>query len=105
LPPIPPYLSAPPFNRDYVEWVPSKEFIDIMPDNDDYRLVADLSSDELCADIKNKKRVLWVYGRICYEDGILPKIRETRFCYETALDEKMEIDLVMSGPAVYRVET
>jgi hypothetical protein len=89
LPPVPPYLSDPPFNRDYVEWVPPNKFIDIFPDTDDYRLIADLSSDELHADIKSQRRVLWVYGRICYEDGILPEPRETRFCYETALDGKL----------------
>jgi len=55
--------------------------------------------------IDMKKVVMWAFGRICYEDGISPIKRETRFCYEMSVDEKLETFMSQGGPAIYRMET
>lgn len=105
LPLTPPYLSKPQTNADFIEWTSPGEFIDPMPEGKGYELIADLSDLELCSAIRDEKSILWIFGRICYGDGISPHSRETRFCYEVTVDEHSETGLVMSGPAIYRLET
>jgi len=105
LPLEPPYISEKEREGSYCEWINSGEKTDLVRDDGEYGLIADLSEVELCKDIRDKKVVLWVYGRICYEDGISPIKRETRFCYEASVDNNMVTYLAMSGPAVYRIET
>ncbi|HEY0264458.1 MAG TPA: hypothetical protein VGC07_08030 [Granulicella sp.] len=105
LPSTPPYFSKPETNADFVEWTAPNEFIDPIPEGKGYELMADLSDIELCSAIRDKKSALWVFGRICYGDGVSSTLRETRFCYEADVDENMITNLMMGGPAIYRVET
>ena len=104
LPPVPPYLSEPDTLGDFVESVPPNEFIAPV-DWKGYDFMADLSDLDLCAAIRDKQKVLWAYGRIVYMDGISSRRRETRFCYEATVDARMETNIDMSGPGVYRLET
>lgn len=107
LPLVPPYLSEERRGGDYAEWIDSGAKIDIFNDDWQYGLIANLSSVELCEKIRDKKVVLWVYGRIVYEDGISSVERETRFCYEASVEARapLETQLAMSGPPVYRIMT
>jgi len=106
LPEIPPYLSDPDTFGDYVEWVsPNDSITPIDLGREGYDFLADLSSDDLCAAIRDKQSVLWAYGRFLYFDGISPHRRETRFCYETTVDERMNTNILMSGPMAYRTES
>jgi hypothetical protein len=106
LPATPAYLAKRNPNWDFVEWVDSGKKIDLFRDNDgEIGLLADLTDPKLCDDIRDEKSVLWVYGRICYGDGISPVERETRFCYQTTVEDSPEIGFCASGPAIYRVET
>jgi len=106
LPESPPYSSEPDTFGDFIESVAPNDFISpIDLDRDGYDFMADLSDPDLCTAIRDKQKVLWAYGRILYMDGISSHRRETRFCYEATVDEKMESNILMSGPAIYRLET
>jgi hypothetical protein len=85
LPPIPIYLSMKNLNEDCSEWIHTGKRIDIPNNQARYGLLADLSDLKRCEDIRDKKIILWVFGRICYEDGISAKDRKTRFCYKTSV--------------------
>ena len=104
LPPVPSYLSEPDTLGDFVESAPPDEFIAPM-DEDGNDLMMNLSDPDLCAAIRDKQSALWVFGRFVYSDGISPKRRELRFCYEADVDQKMETNINMSGPGIYRLET
>lgn len=104
LPAIPPYLSEPDTLGDFIESVPINESIAPM-DGSGNDFMMNLSDLDLCAAIRDKQKTLWAYGRIVYMDGISSHRRETRFCYEAAVDAKLETNIDMSGPGVYRLET
>lgn len=103
LPPEPPYLSEK--RTDFSECLNPTESLDIFNDRGEYGLLADLSSVELCEQIRDKKVALWVFGRIVYEDGISPVERETRFCYEALVEPPLSTYLAMGGPPEYRLMT
>jgi hypothetical protein len=105
LPVIPPYLSEKKPDGDFAEWVHSGSTIDLLNDNGNYGLLADLSDESLCGRIRDKQVVLWVFGRVCYGDGISPEERETRFCYEAYVEKPLNTYLPMGGPPIYRLET
>jgi hypothetical protein len=104
LPAVPPYLSEPDTLRDFLESVPPNESIAPM-DGSGNDFMMNLRDPDLCAAIRDKQKTLWTYGRIVYMDGISSHQRETRFCYEAAVDAKLETNIDMSGPGVYRLET
>lgn len=104
LPPVPPYLSESDTLGDFVEYVPPNEFIAPM-DEEGFDLKMNLSDPDLCTSIRDKHSALWVFGRFVYFDGISPTRREFRFCYEAEVDQKIETNIIMSGPGVYRLET
>lgn len=106
LPEPPGYLSFRSPYIDSIETVAPGEYIDIFPfEGDGDSLIVDLSSDDLRSAIQRKESVLWAYGRICYRDGIMQETREKRFCYEAVVYEDGSINLDMSGPSAYRLET
>jgi hypothetical protein len=106
LPETPPYLSEPETFGDFIESVsPNDSITPIDLDRDGYDFLVDLSDLDLCAAIRDKQKVLWAYGRILYLDGISSLRRETRFCYEATVDERMNTGILMSGPMAYRIET
>lgn len=104
LPAIPPYLSEPDTLGDFIESVPINESIAPI-DGSGNDFMMNLSDLDLCAAIRDKQKTLWAYGRIVYMDGISSHRRETRFCYEGAVDAKLETNIDMSGSGVYRLET
>lgn len=105
LPAVPPYLSEPSTNKDFIEWVKVDAVIDFDTDDNLSELVMDLSDTSRCEQIRDKNMSYWVFGRICYGDGITSEPRETRFCYEASVDSNLSTNIVMSGPPAYRMET
>jgi hypothetical protein len=105
LPAEPSYLKEEKREGEFIEWIAFGKQIDLFNGDWEYGLLADFSDISLCEDIRDKKRILWVYGRICYQDGISPNIRETRFCYEASVTPPLETYLAMGGSPIYRIET
>jgi hypothetical protein len=106
LPEKPPYLSDK-VNTRMTYWIaPGDELpVNIQEGDTDQPLVIDLRGDANRNNLRFHGDALWVYGRISYEDGISPEIREKRFCYSVRVDDEDTVDLVASGPADYWMDT
>lgn len=101
LPSVPVYVGVP---DDESEWIGPGEKFDLLTAPDRYGLIADLSDLSLCAQIREKKAILWAFGCIRYFDGVSSDLREKRFCFATSVDSAGETYLYSAGPADYRSE-
>lgn len=106
LPATPPYVAEEVRPR-IITWVsPGGDFRLTMQENRIERAMLLYLQDEAKRnDIKLRGHTLWAYGRICYEDGINPEIREKRFCYYVAIAEDGDAELVAGGPDSYWMDT
>lgn len=104
LPETPKYLDG----RKHVdadEWVSPGDFANIPREGGGPFLLVDLSDPNLREAIQDRNTSFWVYARICYQDGISPEIRETRFCFSISIKEDGYPEFMRAGPSSYNLYT
>lgn len=106
LPDVPPYLAESNASN-MADWIMpgGKSQIRMREGDTDIALQIDLRPEATRYNIRWSGDALWVYGRICYEDGISPEIREKRFCYSVTVDGAGRMDLISGGPLLYSMDT
>jgi hypothetical protein len=103
LPKTPKYLDG----RNHTEadeWVSPSEYANI-PQGEVPFMMADLSDPRLREAIGKKDTSLWIYARICHQDGVSAKIRETRFCLSVSIKDDGYPGFMRSGPPAYNYFT
>jgi len=107
LPATPPYVTAVERQKFIISWVsPRSDFrLSVQENKIERAMVLDLRDEGKRNDIRLRGHTVWAYGRICYEDGISPEMREKRFCYYATVDEDGSAQLVAGGPDSYWMDT
>jgi hypothetical protein len=107
LPTTPPYVTAVERQKFIISWLsPGNDFrLNVQENRIERPMVLDLQDGGKRNDIRLRGHTVWAYGRICYEDGINPEMREKRFCYYVSIDEDGDAELVAGGPDSYWMDT
>jgi len=106
LPDTPPYVAEE-VRQKIITWVsPGGDFrLKVQQNQIERAMLLDLRDEAKRNDIRFHGHTLWAYGRICYEDGINPEVREKRFCYYVSINEDGDAELVAGGPDSYWMDT
>lgn len=110
LPLAPVYLSSEVSGVEPVQWVGAGADLELVEQKRDGEvgpiLIADLSQTATRNNIQFHGCSMWIYGRICYHDGISPVERESRFCYGFLVESRDGNTLFYAGgPPAYRLDT
>jgi hypothetical protein len=105
LPESPLYLSEGVDNNGIIFWVAPERGISLDTGDNAEDLIVDIRDDAARNQIRLGNHKTWIYGRICYEDGISPEIREKRFCYYLGVEKGGKICSIAGGPHEYWMDT